>query len=70
MIYITYLFYVFVIVLLFLYYAMPLNKRWMVLLAGNIFFYLYFYKTAWWIFLLTICLSYAGGGISCSEHTK
>lgn len=59
MIYISLKYYALVLVALLLYYIFPVKLRWLVLLAGNIAFYVAFYKTGWWIFLGTIIFSYA-----------
>ena len=54
-------FYVFIIILLFFYYIMPLKSRWVVLLAGSLSFYFITYKTGWWIILATMFFSYIAG---------
>ena len=46
--------------MLLVYYIIPLSKRWLVLLTANAAFYYIFYKDSWWLFLLTILLSYTG----------
>ena len=54
-------FYVFLLVLLALYYGMPLRLRWVVLLAGSMAFYVLAYKTGWWIVLASAVMNYAAG---------
>lgn len=61
MTYISLNYYILVLVVMLGYYIMPLNCRWIALLVGNICFYMLFYKTGWWIFLLTIIVSYVAG---------
>ncbi len=61
MTYTSFAFYIFVILVLVLYYIMPLQTRWAILLAGSIIFYFIAYKTGWWIILGTIILSYGAG---------
>lgn len=71
MIYISLLFYIFVAAALVFYYSFPLQKRWIVLLISNLFFYMYFYYTGWQIFMLTILLSYGAGRIlPCIQKKK
>ncbi|WP_408070747.1 MBOAT family O-acyltransferase [Butyrivibrio sp. JL13D10] len=61
MIYISLKYYALVLITLLFYYAFPIKIRWIVLLAGNIAFYVAFYKTGWWIFLGTIFISFFAG---------
>lgn len=61
MVYISFLFYVFVIAMAILYYCIPQKHRWMVLLLANITFIFAFYKTGWWLILFTVCMSYVWG---------
>lgn len=61
MIYISLKYYVLVIAALILYYIFPLKLRWLVLFTANIAFYAFFYKTGWWIFLLTVIFCYLIG---------
>jgi D-alanyl-lipoteichoic acid acyltransferase DltB (MBOAT superfamily) len=58
MTYISINYYLFVVLALFFYYIIPVDKRWIVILVGNIGFYMLFLKTGWWIFLSTIIISY------------
>ncbi len=61
MTYTSFGFYIFVILLLALYYIVPLCFRWIILLAGSVIFYFIAYKTGWWIILGTIIFSYVAG---------
>lgn len=61
-------FYLFLMIVLAVYYVVPLSFRWMALLAGSIAFYFYAYKTGWWVLLLSILLTYAAG--VCIEHVE
>lgn len=61
MTYISMNYYLLVLAVLILYYVLPLNYRWLVLLAGNISFYYLFYKTGWWIFGLTVAAAFFTG---------
>lgn len=61
MTYISMNYYLLVLVVLIVYYLLPLNKRWIALLAGNIGFYFLFYKTGWWILGITIGIAYIAG---------
>jgi D-alanyl-lipoteichoic acid acyltransferase DltB (MBOAT superfamily) len=70
MIYISINYYLLVIAALVLYYLFPMGKRWIVLLVGNICFYLLFYKTGWPIFLVTIVVSFAVGIVLPSLKDK
>lgn len=58
MIYTSFRFYLFVILLLITYYIIPLKYRWTTLLIGNGLFYWLFYKTGWWILTATIIVSW------------
>lgn len=58
MVYISLNYYVFIILALVMYYTVPVSKRWTILLVANAAFYIFFYKTGWWIFLVTIVTSY------------
>lgn len=59
MTYISFYFYAFVAMIVILYYILPCRYRWIALLTGNIAFYMFFYKVGWWIFLITIVVSYS-----------
>lgn len=61
MVYISLLFYLFIVILLIAYYALPMRYRWLVLLGGSIFFYYWQAKKVFVLFLLTILVSYALG---------
>jgi D-alanyl-lipoteichoic acid acyltransferase DltB (MBOAT superfamily) len=61
MTYLSLKFYLFVFATLLIYYLLPLTKRWIALLIGNVSFYMFFYKTGWWIFLVTMIISYLVG---------
>lgn len=61
MTYTSLVFYLFILILLFFYYIMPLKSRWGVLLAGSIIFYFAAYKTGWWVILATVVFSYVAG---------
>lgn len=61
MTYISFSFYVFLLLVLVVYYIIPLQLRWIGLLLGSIIFYFVAYKTGWWILFLTILISYAAG---------
>ena len=54
-------FYIFLFVVLFLYYVVPLRFRWIILLMGSAVFYLNICKDGWWILLLSIVVSYLSG---------
>lgn len=59
MTYISFYYYLFVAATIIIYYLLPCKYRWISLLTGNIVFYMVFYRTGWWILLLTILLSYS-----------
>lgn len=61
MIYISFYFYIFVILMLILYYILPLRTRWLVLFFANIIFYWTIYRIGWQIISLTVILSYVAG---------
>lgn len=61
MTYISMNYYLLVIAVLIVYYLLPIKHRWLALLAGNIGFYFLFYKTGWWIFGITITMSFIAG---------
>lgn len=58
MTYISINYYLFLFPILILYYLFPKKIRWTMLLVGSILFYALFYKSGWWIILLTILLSF------------
>lgn len=58
MIYISFRYYLFVAAMLILFYALPLKRRWCVLLAANVGFWLVFCRTGWPFLLGTIMVSY------------
>lgn len=58
MIYISFRYYLFVAAMLILFYALPLKRRWCVLLAANVVFWLVFCRTGWPFLLGTIMVSY------------
>lgn len=71
MTYVSMNYYIFVIAALILYYILPLGKRWIALLVANAAFYALFYKEGWYIFLITIAVSYLIGlAIPKCEGTK
>ena len=61
MIYLSFYFYIFVVILLLLYYVIPLKYRWAILLAGSLGFYYTLSPKAWWMFALTILITYGMG---------
>lgn len=61
MIYISWEFYFFVIVLLVLYYLLPLRFRWWILLIGSLGFFYWIDQEGTWVFLFTILVSYLMG---------
>lgn len=63
MTYLSIQFYIFVLAALFLYYVLPLRCRWLVLLAGSVFFYWRALGTGTgiWIILGTIAVAYGAG---------
>ena len=58
MIYISFRYYLIVAAMLILFYALPLKRRWCVLLAANVVFWLVFCRTGWPFLLGTIMVSY------------
>lgn len=54
-------YYLLVLAVLIVYYLLPIKHRWIALLVGNLSFYFLFYKTGWWIFGMTIAISYVAG---------
>lgn len=54
-------FYLFLLAVLALYYIVPMQLRWTVLLMGSIAFYFKAYRTGWWLLLASILLTYAAG---------
>ena len=54
-------FYLFLVIVLLIYYTVPLRIRWVILLAASGAFYLIAYRTGWWIVLLSALLSYGAG---------
>lgn len=54
-------FYLFLLVVLAVYYAVPFSFRWAVLLSGSVAFYFFAYKTGWWVLLASVLLTYAAG---------
>ena len=54
-------YYIFVIILLLLYYVYPLRYRWIILLIGSLGFYYQLSKGRWWLFGLTLLVSYLAG---------
>ncbi|SFA86948.1 D-alanyl-lipoteichoic acid acyltransferase DltB, MBOAT superfamily [Acetitomaculum ruminis DSM 5522] len=61
MTYISMYYYFLVLAVLIIYYLFPIKHRWIALLVGNIGFYFLFYKTGWWIFGITIIISFFAG---------
>lgn len=63
MTYMSFPFYLFVLTAFLLYYCMPLKSRWLILLAGSIFFYWQAYGSGagMAVFLVTILIAYAAG---------
>lgn len=59
--YISFGFYIFLIIVLLIYYIFPIRIRWWVLLGGSICFYILAYKTGWWVVLLTLIYLYGIG---------
>ena len=58
MIYLSLKYYLFIIILLATYYLFPLKNRWIVLLAGSIGFYFRIAADEFWIFFITVIVSY------------
>lgn len=58
MVYLSLFFYAFLVVLTALYYLLPLKIRWTVLLVGSVAFYGAAAPDAWWIFAVTVLISY------------
>lgn len=61
MLYLSFYFYIFVVILLLLYYVIPLKYRWVILLAGSLGFYYILSPEVWWMFALTILITYGMG---------
>ncbi len=61
MTYISLPYYILVLALFAVYYLLPLRVRWIALLAGNIAFYMLFYKEGWWILLGTSAVCWGAG---------
>lgn len=61
MTYVSLEFYIFVILILFLYYIVPLHFRWMILLVGSVTFYSILCGEGFWLLLITVLLSYGSG---------
>ncbi len=59
--YISFQFYLFLLILLLVYYIIPLKFRWQVLLAGSVSYYLISQGKLWWIFALTIFITWLSG---------
>lgn len=58
MVYVSVYFYVFVLLSVFVYYIVPLKRRWIVLLFADLLFYIVFLKKGFVIFVITILLSF------------
>ncbi|SCY72635.1 MBOAT family O-acyltransferase [Butyrivibrio sp. INlla14] len=61
MIYITVGYYFFVAFLVLMYYIVSIKYRWIVLLIGNLSFYVLFYQKAWHIIFATFCITFLIG---------
>lgn len=61
MIYTSFNFYLFVAVLVLMYYFFPLRYRWVILLVGSLGFYYKLSPEGWWVFLVTIFITYGMG---------
>ncbi|MDE6662400.1 MAG: MBOAT family protein [Lachnospiraceae bacterium] len=61
MTYVSFFFYIFLLIVLFLYYAIPLRHRWVVLLIGSAAFYFIAYKSGWPILFITVLFAYGFG---------
>lgn len=59
--YISLEFYLFLLLVLIVYYIMPLRFRWTILLIGSLVFYLIVSKETFWLLLFTLLLSYGTG---------
>ncbi|MDE7311666.1 MAG: hypothetical protein K2N87_08650 [Eubacterium sp.] len=64
MTYTSFGFYLFLAAVLLLYYAVPLQIRWTVLLAASCAFYIIAYRSGWWILLASAIFSYGAGKVT------
>lgn len=61
MFYVSFGYYIFILLLLVVYYILPLKHRWFCLLIGSLGFYYCVCQSAIWIFIVTVFLSYLFG---------